>query len=340
VRLKSASRLTEPQGALLPLTAPLLKKLYEDMLLIRRFEERSAQIYGTGAIGGFCHLYIGQEAIAVGACAARQPQDTMVTAYRDHGHMLAVGMDPKSIMAELLGRETGSSKGKGGSMHMFAPDKGFFGGHGIVGAQVPFGTGVAFAHKYKEDNGVCLTFMGDGASNQGQVFEAFNMAALWSLPAVYIIENNQYSMGTSVQRGCAGNGLFHRGEPFGIDGVQIDGTDVTLVRETIFNALEKARAGGGPTLIEVDTYRYRGHSMSDPGLYRTKDEVEMAKANQDPLLQCKNQLIRQFKVPEEYFKTADKKVRDVVKESVVFAQASPEPAPEELMNDILREDPV
>lgn len=332
-------KVIDPKSCTLPkVSAELLLKFYRDMLLIRRFEERAGQLYGTGVIGGFCHLYIGQEAVAVGAYAAKNPEDTMVTSYRDHGHMLVCGMDPNAIMAELAGRAGGSSQGKGGSMHMFAPEKGFLGGHGIVGAQVPFGAGVGFAHKYLEDNGVCLTFLGDGAANQGQVFEAFNMAALWELPVVFIIENNLYSMGTAVERACAGDGLYHRGEPFGIPGKQINGKDVLQVREAVHEALTRARKGHGPSLIEVKTYRYRGHSMSDPALYRTKEEVDTFKTNEDPLLHCKEELLKTWKVEESALKAMDKEVRDIVKAAVAFAESSPEPSPEELMTDILKED--
>jgi pyruvate dehydrogenase E1 component alpha subunit len=314
-----------------------LRTLYHKMVLIRRFEERSAQIYGTGAIGGFCHLYIGQEAIAVGACAAKKPQDTMVTAYRDHGHMLAMDMDPDAIMAELMGKATGCSKGKGGSMHMFAPDKGFYGGHGIVGAQVPFGTGVAFAHKYREDNGVCLTFMGDGAANQGQVFESFNMAALWKLPVLYIIENNGYSMGTSEERACAGDGLYKRGEAFGIPGKQINGMDIVEVEREIRSALEDIRAGGPPHLLEAKTYRYRGHSMSDPGLYRTKDEVDHVKTHDDPLLYARRYL-EEAGVNDDELKELEKEVKERVKASVRAAEEAPFPDADELLTDITQEE--
>ncbi|MEM6492178.1 MAG: pyruvate dehydrogenase (acetyl-transferring) E1 component subunit alpha, partial [Pseudomonadota bacterium] len=243
------------------------------MLLIRRFEERAGQMYGMGLIGGFCHLYIGQEAVVVGLQSVAGPADTVVTAYRDHGHMLACGMDPDGVMAELTGREGGYSRGKGGSMHMFSREKRFFGGHGIVGAQIPLGTGLGFAHKYKEDGGVCFAYTGDGAVNQGQVYEAFNMASLWKLPVVYVIENNQYAMGTSIQRASATTELYRRGDGFGIPGEAVDGMDVLAVRDAGLKAVEFVRGGGGPMILEMKTYRYRGHSMSDPAKYRTKDEV-------------------------------------------------------------------
>ena len=319
------------------LGAETLLRLFEQMLLIRRFEERAGQLYGQGAIGGFCHLYIGQEAIAVGAVEAKEEQDTFVTAYRDHGHMLATGMDPNRVMAELTGRATGSSKGKGGSMHMFDPDKGFLGGHGIVGAQVPLGTGVAFAHKYKEDNGVCLTFMGDGAANQGQVYESFNMATLWKLPVVYVIENNGYAMGTSIKRGCArSDDLWRRGEPFGIFGEKVDGMDVVAVISAFQRALKTARKGH-PVLLEMTTYRYRGHSMSDPALYRSKEEVDSVKNNNDPIRLLEKRLLDEHSVSQEVLKDMDKRVKACVKEAVTFAQEESLPDESELYTDIVRD---
>ncbi len=310
---------------------------YEQMLLIRRFEERAGQLYSMGQIVGFCHLYIGQEAVAVGTYSTMKPQDTMITAYRDHGHMLVAGMDPKGVMAELTGRIGGYSKGKGGSMHMFSREKNFFGGHGIVGGQVPLGTGLAFAHQYRQDKGVCLVFLGDGAANQGQVYESFNMAALWKLPAVYIIENNHYAMGTSVERACAGPGLFKRGEGFGIPGVQIDGKDVLSVREATSQALDRARCGEGPTLLEMDTYRYRGHSMSDPATYRTRDEVEHRKKNEDPIEHC-GTLLKERQVADTEIRAIEKRVKDIVLEAVTYAQESPLPDPEMLWTDVLVEE--
>ena len=312
----------------------LLKQFYEKMLLIRRFEERAGQLYGMGHISGFCHLYIGQEAVAVGCYAAMEPQDTMITAYRDHGHMLAMGMDPREVMAELTGRQGGSSKGKGGSMHMFSREKNFYGGHGIVGAQMPLGTGLAFAHQYKQDGGVCLIFMGDGAFNQGQVYESLNMASLWKLPAIFIIENNGYAMGTSVQRACAGGELFRRGEGFGVPGQKVEGQDVLAVRQAALEAIQRARQGDGPSLLEMDTYRYQGHSMSDPGKYRTKDEIKAVKDTRDPLVRFRETLAAHG-VGEEDLKETEVHVKKIVAEAVAFAQTSPEPDPTELMTDIL-----
>jgi len=317
------------------LSTQSLLACYGQMLLIRRFEERTGQLYGQGLIGGFCHLYIGQEAVAVGAKAAASPQDTFVTAYRDHGHMLVTGMDPGHVMAELMGKASGSSKGKGGSMHMFDPAKGFFGGHGIVGAQVPLGTGMAFAHQYKEDGGVCMTFLGDGAANQGQVYEAFNMATLWNLPALYVIENNHYAMGTSVERACAQpNDLYKRGEPWGIPGEKVDGMDLVAVIKAFAAALEKVRAGQ-PVLLEMDTYRYRGHSMSDPALYRSRDEVTGVKDQRDPLMLLKDHLLTQHGVEEEALQAQDKDVKKRVLEAVSFAQRAADPSADALCTDIL-----
>lgn len=317
-------------------SAETLQKLYRQMLLIRRFEERSSQLYGQGLIGGFCHLYIGQEAIAVGAMAVKKDIDTFVTAYRDHGHMLVTGMDPGHVMAELMGKQAGTSKGKGGSMHMFDPEKGFWGGHGIVGAQVPFGTGVALKHKYKKDGAVCLTFMGDGASNQGQVYESFNMATLWNLPIVYVIENNHYGMGTSVQRACAGcDQLYKRGEPWGIPGEKVDGMDLEAVMQAFHNAIGHARAGK-PFLLEVDTYRYRGHSMSDPALYRSKEEVGQVKDERDPIMLLRDKLVKNHGVEAATLDALDKDVKKEVLDSVAFAKNAPFPDPEELYTDILK----
>src|ERR1700748_856776 len=259
-----------------------LKKLYHDMLLIRRFEERAGQLYGMGLIGGFCHLYTGQEAVVVGLMGAAKQGDQQITAYRDHGHMLAMGIDPKAVMAELTGRSTGLSRGKGGSMHMFSSEKKFYGGHGIVGAQVPIGTGLAFANKYRGNKGVCLTYFGDGAANQGQVYESFNMAELWKLPVVYVIENNQYAMGTSSERSSAETELYKRGISFNIPGEQVDGMDVDAVRAAGERAAQHARTKG-PYILEMKTYRYRGHSMSDPAKYRSKEEVDDVRKNRDPI---------------------------------------------------------
>ncbi|MBA4749224.1 MAG: pyruvate dehydrogenase (acetyl-transferring) E1 component subunit alpha [Alphaproteobacteria bacterium] len=313
-----------------------LLKYYEDMLLIRRFEERCTQLYGMGKIAGFCHLYIGQEAVVVGIQACLNPQDSVITAYRDHGHMLACGMDPKGVMAELTGRSGGYSKGKGGSMHMFSREKNFFGGHGIVGAQIPLGTGLAFAHKYANDGGVAVAYMGDGAANQGQVYEAFNMAALWKLPVLYVIENNRYGMGTSQARHAAGE-LHRRGEPYGIPGKVVDGMNVEAVKAAAREALEHIRAGNGPMLLEMMTYRYRGHSMSDPAKYRPKEEVEDMRKNSDPLEQLKAELLTTHGLTEDDFKALEKHTKDTCLEAVSFAETSPEPDAAELYTDILKE---
>ncbi len=319
-------------------TAPTpdeLVKYYRDMLLIRRFEERAGQLYGMGLIGGFCHLYIGQEAVVVGLQACAREGDTQVTSYRDHGHMLAAGMDPKGVMAELTGRIGGYSKGKGGSMHMFSREKGFFGGHGIVGAQVPIGTGLAFAHKYKGDGGVNIAYMGDGAFNQGQVYESLNMASLWSLPVLYVVENNKYGMGTSVARASASTDLASRGDAYNVKTMAIDGMDVLAVREAGLEAFEHIRAGKGPVLMEAKTYRYRGHSMSDPAKYRTKEELQKMREQHDPLEQLRAVLIGMKVIDDEGFKNLDKEIKDIVMESAEFAQTSPEPDPSELWTDIV-----
>lgn len=307
---------------------------YRDMLLIRRFEERAGQLYGMGLIGGFCHLYIGQEAVVVGMQAALRDGDQVITAYRDHGHMLAAGMTANGVMAELTGRRDGYSKGKGGSMHMFSIEKAFYGGHGIVGAQVSLGTGIAFANRYRKDGKVCLTYFGDGAANQGQVYESFNMASLWKLPVVYIIENNQYAMGTSVKRSSAETQLHKRGAAFGIPGEEVDGMDVVAVREAGLRAVEHARSGKGPMLLEMKTYRYRGHSMSDPAKYRTKEEVDEFKAKRDPIDHVKKLLIDAGHASEESLKDIDREIRGVVTASAEFAQKSPEPDASELMSDV------
>ena len=310
---------------------------YERMLLIRRFEEKAGQLYGLGLIGGFCHLYIGQEAVVTGLQSAIEPgKDSVITGYRDHGHMLACGIDPNVVMAELTGRATGISKGKGGSMHMFSVEHGFYGGHGIVGAQVSLGTGLAFAHKYKEDGGVCLAYFGDGAANQGQVYESFNMAELWQLPVIYVIENNQYAMGTSVNRSSAEDELYKRGSSFRIPGMQVDGMDVLAVRGAVEEALKDVRGGGGPVLMELKTYRYRGHSMSDPAKYRSRDEVKDVREKSDPIERLKAQLIKDG-VAEDELKALDKQVRKIVNESADFAEESPEPELSELYTDVLVE---
>jgi pyruvate dehydrogenase E1 component alpha subunit len=314
-----------------------LLQYYRDMLLIRRFEERAGQLYGMGLIGGFCHLYIGQEAVVVGMQAALNDGDQVITAYRDHGHMLAAGMTANGVMAELTGRSGGYSKGKGGSMHMFSIEKAFYGGHGIVGAQVSLGTGLGFANKYRKDGKVCLTYFGDGAANQGQVYESFNMASLWKLPVIYIIENNQYAMGTSIQRSSSETHLHKRGISFNIPGEEVDGMDVVAVREAGKRAVERARAGEGPYLLEMKTYRYRGHSMSDPAKYRTKEEVEEQKTKHDPIELVKKLITDAAYATEDDLKAVDREIRAIVSESATFAQESPEPDPSELMTDIYLE---
>lgn len=311
---------------------------YRQMLLIRRFEERAGQLYGMGLIGGFCHLYIGQEAVVVGLQMAIGDGDRVVTSYRDHGHMLACGMDPKGVMAELTGRRDGYSRGKGGSMHMFSRDKDFFGGHGIVGAQVPIGTGLAFANRYLGTNNVCLTYFGEGAANQGQVYESFNMAALWKLPVIYVIENNRYAMGTSVTRSAAkAEELFNRGSVYGIPGRQVDGMDVRAVRAAGDEAVARCRAGKGPSILEMMTYRYRGHSMSDPAKYRSRDEVQKMRQEHDPIEQVRARLLERKFADEDALKAIDKEVRAIVSEAAEFAQAAPEPDPAELWTDIVAE---
>ena len=295
-----------------PVSAEELVKFYRDMLLIRRFEEKAGQMYGMGLIGGFCHLYIGQEAVVVGMQAATQEGDSVVTSYRDHGHMLATGMDPKGVMAELTGRSGGYSKGKGGSMHMFSREKRFFGGHGIVGAQVPIGTGLGFAHQYKKDGKVSHTYLGDGAINQGQVYESFNMAALWKLPVVFIIENNKYSMGTSIARHSASHDLYVRASPYGIQGKQVDGMNVLAVRAAGKEALEHARSGEGPFVLEMLTYRYRGHSMSDPAKYRSKDEVQKMRTEHDPIEQVRVRILEKKHASEDELKKVDAEDRKSV----------------------------
>jgi pyruvate dehydrogenase E1 component alpha subunit len=313
-----------------------LKKFYRDMLLIRRFEEKAGQLYGMGLVGGFCHLYIGQEAVVVGMQAALRPADQVITTYRDHGHMLACGMDPGGVMAELTGRATGYSKGKGGSMHMFSREKNFFGGHGIVGANVPIGTGLAFANHYRQNDSVCLTYFGDGAANQGQVFESFNMAELWKLPVIYIIENNQYAMGTAVARSTAEVHLYKRGASHNIPGDMVDGMDVEAVYEAGRKAVEWARSGNGPMILEMKTYRYRGHSMSDPAKYRTREEVQQVREKQDPIDTFGARLVQRGIMREDELKAIDKEVREIINRASEFAIESPEPAPEELYTDIYK----
>ena len=331
-RSEEAAASPEPEA-----TIEELLQFYRDMLLIRRFEEKAGQLYGMGLIGGFCHLYIGQEAVVTGVQAIAQPGDSVITGYRDHGHMLAAQMDPRGVMAELTGRAGGYSKGKGGSMHMFSKEKRFYGGHGIVGSQVSIGTGLAFAHKYSEDGGVCFTYMGDGAVNQGQVYESFNMAALWHLPCVYVIENNQYGMGTSVARASASSELHERGYAYGIPGEQVDGMNVLVVRDAAAKATAYAREGKGPYILEMMTYRYRGHSMSDPAKYRTRDEVSQMRETRDPIEQIRKMLMARDEVSEDDLKAVDKEVRTIVNDAASFAQESPEPDPSELYTDVLVE---
>jgi len=308
---------------------------YRDMLAIRRFEEKAGQMYGMGLIGGFCHLYIGQEAVVVGMQMALKPGDQVITGYRDHGHMLACGMDPKGVMAELTGRRNGYSRGKGGSMHMFSVEKGFYGGHGIVGAQVSIGTGLAFANRYRGNDNVCLTYFGDGAANQGQVYESFNMAALWKLPVVYVIENNRYAMGTSIHRSHATTDLSRRGVSFNIEGEQVDGMDIRAVKAAGEKAVKLCREGKGPYILEMLTYRYRGHSMSDPAKYRTREEVDKVRGEQDPIEQVRLRLLDKG-MSEEALKKIDSEVRAKVNEAGEFATHDPEPDPSELYTDVMR----
>jgi pyruvate dehydrogenase E1 component alpha subunit len=314
----------------------ILTNFYRDMLLIRRFEEKAGQLYGMGLIGGFCHLYIGQEAVVVGMQAAIGDGDQLITTYRDHGHMLACGMDPGGVMAELTGRSTGYSRGKGGSMHMFSREKNFFGGHGIVGANVPIGTGLAFANKYRGTDNVCLTYFGDGAANQGQVFESFNMAELWRLPVIYVIENNQYAMGTAVSRAASDTELHKRGDAQNIPGEAVDGMDVEAVFAAGRKAVANARAGEGPHILEMKTYRYRGHSMSDPAKYRTREEVQEVRSKRDPIVTFGVRLVQGGILTEDDLKAFDKEVRAEINRAAEFATDSPEPAPEELYTDILK----
>ncbi|CUJ94040.1 pyruvate dehydrogenase (acetyl-transferring) E1 component subunit alpha [Shimia thalassica] len=314
-----------------------LQKFYREMLLIRRFEEKAGQLYGMGLIGGFCHLYIGQEAVVVGLEAAAEEGDKRITSYRDHGHMLACGMDPNGVMAELTGREGGYSKGKGGSMHMFSKEKHFYGGHGIVGAQVPLGAGLAFADKYKGNGRVTFTYFGDGAANQGQVYETFNMAALWDLPVVFVIENNQYAMGTAQQRSTSSPDIHTRGESFGIPGEAVDGMDVLAVKDAGERAVAHCRKGKGPYILEVKTYRYRGHSMSDPAKYRTREEVQKMREERDAIDHVRQLLIDGKHASEEDLKAVDKEIKAIVSASADFAKESPLPAAEELWTDIYAE---
>ena len=311
-----------------------LMPLYRRMLLIRRFEEKAGQLYGMGLIGGFCHLYIGQEAVVVGLEAVAEEGDKRVTSYRDHGHMLACGMDANGVMAELTGRSGGYSKGKGGSMHMFSKEHHFYGGHGIVGGQIPLGAGLAIADKYKGDNHVTMTYMGDGAVHQGQVYETFNMAALWDLPVIFVIENNQYAMGTSQQRSTSSAEIYERGQAFGIPGEAVDGMDVLAVKAAGQTAVNHCRSGQGPYILEIKTYRYRGHSMSDPAKYRTREEVQKVREEKDAIQHVRDLLLTGKHCTEDDLKLVDKEIKAIVNQSAEFAKESPEPAPDELWTDI------
>ena len=328
---KRASKAREPD-----ISQDLLLRAYRDMLLIRRFEEKAGQLYGMGLIGGFCHLYIGQEAVVVGAQMALKPGDQVITSYRDHGHMLATGMEARGVMAELTGRSGGYSRGKGGSMHMFSTEKGFFGGHGIVGAQVPIGTGLAFANWYRGNDSVSMTYFGEGASNQGQVYESFNLAALMKLPVIFVIENNRYGMGTSVERASASKDLSKNGAPWGIPGAAVDGMDVVAVHQAMEAAVAHCRAGRGPFLMEVKTYRYRGHSMSDPAKYRTREEVQKMRTERDCIANARTRL-GELGVSDADIRKIDDEVKAIVQDAADFAQTSPEPDPSELWTDILVE---
>ncbi len=312
------------------------QEAYREMLLIRRFEEKAGQMYGMGLIGGFCHLYIGQEAVVIGMQMALEEGDQVITSYRDHGHMLACGMDSNGVMAELTGRRGGYSKGKGGSMHMFSREKNFFGGHGIVGAQVPLGAGLAFANKYRGNDRVSVTYFGEGAANQGQVYESFNMASLWKLPVIFVIENNGYAMGTAAKRSAAkSKEVYARGAAFGIPGEQVDGMDVRAVKAAGDKAVAHCRSGKGPYILEMQTYRYRGHSMSDPAKYRTKEEVQKMRQEHDAIEQVKARLLENGIATETDLKEIDKSVRAIVTEAAEFAQTGPEPDISELWTDIL-----
>ncbi len=313
-------------------------RAYRDMLLIRRFEEKAGQLYGMGFIGGFCHLYIGQEAVVIGMQLAMKEGDQVVTGYRDHGHMLATGMEARGVMAELTGRRGGYSKGKGGSMHMFSKEKNFYGGHGIVGAQVPIGAGLAFSNRYRGNDNASITYFGDGAANQGQVYEAFNMASLWKLPSVFVIENNRYAMGTAVSRASAETNFAHRGLSFKIPGIQVDGMDVRAVKAAGDMALAHCRGGKGPIILEMMTYRYRGHSMSDPAKYRTRDEVQRMRSENDPIEKVRQRLVDAHGMSEEDLKAIDKDVRDTVADAADYAQNDREPDVSELWTDIYADD--
>lgn len=312
-----------------------LVDFYREMLLIRRFEEKAGQMYGMGLIGGFCHLYIGQEAVVIGVQSALKDGDKVISGYREHGHLLAVGADPKAVMAELTGRSGGVSQGKGGSMHMFDPERGFYGGHGIVGAQVALGTGLAFANKYRKTDNVAVAYFGDGAVNQGQVYESFNMARIWNLPVIYVIENNQYAMGTSVKRSSSQPELFRRGESFNIPGKHVDGMDVLAVRAAMDDAVKYCREGNGPIILEMETYRYRGHSMSDPAKYRSKEEVQKMRAEHDALDRVKEMILKAGILSEAELKDIDKDTKNTVASAAAFAQECPEPDLAELYTDVM-----
>jgi pyruvate dehydrogenase E1 component alpha subunit len=320
-----------------PVDKDLTLQLYRTMLVIRRFEERAGQLYGMGLIGGFCHLYIGQEAVAAGVQSAKQPDDQIITGYRDHGHMLAAGIDPKAVMAELTGRAAGVARGKGGSMHMFSVENQFYGGHGIVGAWVSLGTGLALANRYRDNAAVAFVYFGDGAANQGQVYESFNMAELWRLPVVYIIENNQYAMGTSIERASSETHLYRRGASFNIPGREVDGMDVLAVRQATLEAAEHARSGKGPIILEMKTYRYRGHSMSDPGKYRTREEIDEVRKHRDPIDHVEELLRSQGMANDAGLKAIDAEVRRIVADAAEFARTAPEPDPAELYHDVYAE---
>ena len=330
---KTTPRTAEPSGPV-PFTKEQDLAAYREMLLIRRFEEKAGQMYGMGLIGGFCHLYIGQEAVVVGCEAAAKEGDKRITSYRDHGHMLVAGMDPKGVMAELTGRIGGYSKGKGGSMHMFSKEKHFYGGHGIVGAQVPLGAGLAFADRYKGDDNVTFTYFGDGAANQGQVYETYNMAQLWNLPVIFVIENNQYAMGTSTKRSTKSPNLWERGAAYGIKGEMVDGMDVLAVKAAAEKAVAACRAGDGPYILEMMTYRYRGHSMSDPAKYRTREEVEKMRTERDPIERVRELLLTGSHATEDDLKAIDRDIKAIVNEAAEFSRESPEPDLSELWTDI------
>jgi pyruvate dehydrogenase E1 component alpha subunit len=335
---EAATRKPRGKGAKEPsITRDQLLRAYRDMLLIRRFEEKAGQLYGMGLIGGFCHLYIGQEAVVVGLQLCLKPGDQVITSYRDHGHMLATGMEARGVMAELTGRIGGYSKGKGGSMHMFSRETGFYGGHGIVGAQVALGAGLAFSNWYREDGHVAVAYFGEGASNQGQVYESFNLAALLKLPCIFVIENNKYGMGTSVDRASASKDLSKNGSPWGIPGEQVNGMDVIAVKEAGERAVAHCRTGNGPYLLEMKTYRYRGHSMSDPAKYRTREEVQKMREQSDCIDTARKLLVDGYAVTEAELKVIDDEVKAIVQDSADFAQTSPEPDESELYTDVLIE---